>query len=80
MIEENSKALPRMRTIPKAYEELRTLDPNTGLSMKALRDMIKRGEIPSVKINGKSLVNLDLIIEKLSGVWYNNGATHIPSR
>ena len=58
--------LTRMRTIPKAYEEIKAIDPNTNLSLRALRRMVKSGTIPSVQIASKTLVNLDLLLEVLS--------------
>lgn len=65
--------LPRMRTIPKAYDELKRLDPDTDFTLRALRRMVNTGELPTVKINSKKLVNLDLLIDKLS--CYNDNAT-----
>ena len=62
----------RMRTIPKAFAEIKAADPNTDFSIKALRKMVKEGRIPSVKIENKVLVNLDLIFETLS--CYTNGS------
>ena len=56
----------RMRTIPKAFAEIKAADPNTDLSIKALRKLVKEGRIPSVKIENKVLVNLDLILETLA--------------
>ena len=56
----------RMRTIPKAYKEIKALDPNTDLTLRALRRMVKSGKIPSVQIASKTLVNLDLLLEALS--------------
>ncbi len=63
----------RMRTIPKAYEAIKELDPNTDFSIRTLRRLIKSGDIPTIKISNKVLVNLDLLIDKLS--CYNNTAT-----
>lgn len=68
----NEKKLPRMRTIPKAYQELKKLDPDTDFTLRALRRMVSTGEIPTVSINTKKLVNLDLLIDKLS--CYNDNA------
>lgn len=63
--------LPRMRTIPKAFEEIKKIDPNTCFTLRALRRMVKVGEIPVVKVsNTKTLINLDLLLSKLS--CYNN--------
>ena len=71
--ETNSSYIPRMRTIPKAYAELKKLDPDTDFTLRALRRMVNTGEIPTVNINSKKLVNLDLLIDKLS--CYNDTAT-----
>lgn len=62
----------RMRTIPKAYEEIKSLDPDTCLTLRALRRMANCGEIPVIQIASKKLINLDLLLEKLS--CYNNDA------
>lgn len=62
-----------MRSIPKAYEEIRKIDPDTDFTLRALRRMVNTGELPTVKINSKKLVNLDLLIDKLS--CYNDTAT-----
>lgn len=56
----------RMRTIPNAYREIKAMDPNTNLTISAIRTLVNNGEIPSVKISNKVLVNLDLLMEKLS--------------
>ncbi|MBQ8043042.1 MAG: hypothetical protein IJ272_02690 [Clostridia bacterium] len=63
----------RMRTIPKAYEAIKELDPHTDFSIRMFRQLIKSGEIPTIKISNKVLVNLDLLIDKLS--CYNDTAT-----
>lgn len=63
----------RMRTIPKAYEAIKELDPDTDFSIRMFRQLIKSGEIPTIKISNKVLVNLDLLIDKLS--CYNYTAT-----
>ena len=63
----------RMRTIPKAFEEIKQSDPDTNLTLRALRRMVNNGEIPAVKISNKVLINLDLLLDKLS--CYNDDAT-----
>lgn len=65
--------MTRMRTIPKAYEEIKALDPNTDFTLRALRRMVQSGEIPSVQVASKKLVNLDLLLEVLS--CYNKDTT-----
>lgn len=69
----NNNRLPRMRTIPKAFEEIKKLDPDTSISMRGLRNLVSSGQIPTVKIKNKVLVNLDLLIKWLS--CYNDTAT-----
>ena len=63
---------PRMRTIPKAYEEVKRADPNTSLTLRALRRMVKSGEVPCIMVGTKRLVDLDLLFDVLSG--YNDSA------
>ena len=65
--------LTRMRTIPKAYAEIKALDPNTDFTLRALRRMVNNGEIPTVQIASKKLLNLDLLLDRLS--CYNDSAT-----
>ena len=61
------RTLPRMRTIPNAYAEIKALDSGTSFSMSALRRMVKSGEMPTVTVGNKQLINLDLLIQKISG-------------
>ena len=63
----------RMRTIPKAFEEIKQVDPDTDLTLRALRRMVSNGEIPVVRISNKVLINLDFLLDKLS--CYNDDAT-----
>lgn len=67
----NTRAIPRMRTIPKAYEEIKKLDPDTDFTIRALRRMVNKKEIPVVKVESKNLINLDLLIDKLFCKSYN---------
>ena len=57
---------PPMRGIKQAVEEIRTSDPDTALTEKALRRMILEGEIPHVTIGRKYLVNLNTLYQYLS--------------
>ncbi len=58
---------PRMRTIPEAAAELKRLDKNTAITLCALRRMVKTGELPSVAIASKRLVNINQLLEMLDG-------------
>ena len=70
----NDKYIPRMRTKDNAYAEIKRLDPDTDFTKRALKRMISNKEIPTVKVGNKNLINLDLLIEKLSCGWYNDNA------
>lgn len=67
-----TRNIPRMRTLPKAYAEIKALDPNTAFTMRALRRMVNSGDLPVVQINSKKLINLDLLLHMLS--CYNENA------
>ena len=56
----------RMRTISEAIREIKAQDPSTAFTETALRRMIKAGNIPSVKIGAKYLINLDVLYQYLA--------------
>ena len=70
----NVPRVPRMRTIDNAYAEIKAIDPQTDFTKRALRRMIASKEIPTTKIGNKNLINLDVLIAKLSGDCYNDNA------
>ena len=74
MTTENKTNIPRIRTIDNAYAEIKALDPSTDFTKRALRRMGATKEIPTTKIGNKNLINLDLLIAKLSGTCYNDNA------
>lgn len=57
--EGGKKPLPRMRTLPQAVKEMKEKDPQTCITLNALRQWVKSGEVPSRKIGKNYLVNLD---------------------
>lgn len=57
--------IPRMRTIPECATMLKELDPDTAITLTALRNKVKRGEIPAVSVGSKRLINFDLLLEML---------------
>lgn len=67
---------PRMRTVPKAYEEIKRMDPDSAISLRALRRMVANDEVPTVQVASKKLVNLDLLLERLS--CYNTSTVCTP--
>ena len=54
-------ALPRIRGISEAVEELRAEDPKTALTVHALRFLVKTGHVPSVKVGNKYLINMAVL-------------------
>ena len=67
----------RMRFIGQAVEELKRLDPDSPVSARMVRSLVKSGQIPSVPIgNGtRRLLNFDALLEFLE-----NPPTEQPTR
>ena len=58
---------PRMRTAEGLLEIIRAEDPDTAVTLRAIRRMIHTGEIPSTAVGCKRLVNVDLVLRYLAG-------------
>lgn len=54
-------ALPRMRGIKEAVQEIRSADPQTAITEHFLRGLIKTKTIPCVLAGTKQLVNMDIL-------------------
>ena len=63
--------MKRIRTIQGAYEEIKAADPNTGITLSAIRRAVSTGEIPSRRIGSrggyKYMVDLDNVIVYFTG-------------
>ncbi|NLL55856.1 MAG: DNA-binding protein [Clostridiales bacterium] len=59
--------MKRMRTIPEAFAEIKSLDEKSSLTQNAIRLLCKQGKIRFVMIGTKYLVDLDNLIEFLNG-------------
>lgn len=59
-------ALPRIRGITEAVEEIRAADPKTALTVHALRALVKTGELPSVRVGNKYLINMAVLEDFLT--------------
>lgn len=57
----------RMRTIDEAAAFLRQADPNTAVTKTALRRLVTSGQIPSVRVGAKYLVDLGVLDEFFGG-------------
>ena len=59
--------MPKMRTIDQAAVWLKEKDPGTSFTRTALRRLVVTGQIPSVRVGTKYLVNLDTLESFLQG-------------
>lgn len=58
--------MPKLRLLSEAYNEIKKEDPDTALTMNALRCLAKSKEIPTVKIGRKRLIDYEKLIEYLT--------------
>jgi excisionase family DNA binding protein len=61
------------RTISEAAAWFREQDPNTCLTVTAIRRLLRTGTVPSVRIGKKYLVTLEALESYLSGSDGNEG-------
>lgn len=52
--------MTRLRTINKAYDEIKARDPDTAVSRRMFRDIVRSGMIPSIARGNRSLVDVDV--------------------
>lgn len=57
-----------IRTIKGALEEIKARDPKSDITMYAIRRMIKNNEIPYIRSGKKYLLNVEKLIDYISGV------------
>lgn len=50
--------MKQWRTISKAFEEIKTCDPRTSITLGFLRDIVREGQIPSKKIGNRYMLCL----------------------
>ena len=59
--------LSRMRTLDECFAEIKAMDENTAISKYYIRRLALSGKIPVVMCGRKRLINLDGLINYLSG-------------
>lgn len=59
--------MPRMRLLKQAYAEIKADDPDTALTMTALRRLVLSGVIPTVNSGRKRFISMDALLAYLSG-------------
>jgi excisionase family DNA binding protein len=57
----------RMRTIEETFNYLKEQDPKTAITKTAIRTMVIKSELPSIKVGAKYLINLDHVDKYLQG-------------
>lgn len=66
--------MARLRIIQEAFRQLKQEDPDTAITLCALRRIVKTDDIPAVRVGRKSLIDYDLLLEYL-----HNGSTRLTS-
>lgn len=57
-----------VRTIKGCLEEIKARDPKTDITIYAIRRMVRQNEVPSIRTGKKYLVNVEKLIDYISGV------------
>lgn len=57
--------MARLRIIREAFKQMMQDDPDTAITLCALRRIVKAGDIPTVQIGRKSLIDYDLLLQYL---------------
>ena len=52
-----------MRLIKDAFEQLKNDDPDTDITLYALRTIVKSGLVPTVRLGRKVLINYNSLLE-----------------
>lgn len=58
---------PRMRTAEGALAVIKTEDPETAVTLRAIRGLINTGKVPHVPVEKKKLVDVDRLMDYLKG-------------
>ena len=58
--------MPRMRLISECFQLLKESDPNTAVTLCGLRRLVKVGEIPSLKVGRKCMIDYDQLLDYLT--------------
>lgn len=51
--------IPRLRRIPDALKEIKSIDPDCPLSWYSLRELCKKGHLTTMKYGNAWLINMD---------------------
>lgn len=59
--------MAKLRTIKRAYDEIKAQDPNACITPYGIRQIILNGKIPSTKTGGKYIFDLNDLMNYLKG-------------
>lgn len=59
--------MARIRTIEKAFNEIKQLDPDTCISKHFIRNLIIEGKIPYRKTGNRYLIDIEEVMRYLKG-------------
>lgn len=57
--------IPHIVTVEQAMVDLRALDPSTCIRENHLRNLIRRGSLPIIRVGRKQLINFGILVELL---------------
>lgn len=57
----------RIRTIEKAFDEIKQTDPNTCITKHFIKNLIIEGEIPYRKTGNRYLIDIDEVLNYMKG-------------
>lgn len=60
------KEIKKMRTIEQAYNDLKTIDPDTAITKNYIRDLVLGGDLPFLQVKSKRLIDLDDLSEYIN--------------
>lgn len=61
-----------MRTAQQSMEQLKQDDPNTAMTLYAIKGMMKTGILPVIRIGSKTLINYDDLLNYLKDGMFMN--------
>ena len=60
-------AAEKFRTIQGAYEEIRKEDPDTAITLRAIRRAVTEGDVPSKRVGNKYVVGMSKLYAFFGG-------------
>ena len=58
--------MAKYRTIQQAFECIKALDADTAITYHALRQLVVSGQMPSMRVGKKYLIDLDVLVGLLN--------------